>query len=238
MKEENKEGKVKSYIYYIIILVAVLIISAVSVTYAYVSLLNNEDNEANTSITGKTDCIDIQLDSNGSATGLTYNYPITDDFATTGENVKPITITLTNKCTEIMSSDGIDYTVALTTLSKTDANYIPDTDIKIKATSTSGTSDVISTSLLSNVTKISNGKSTYNLLNEKFTDTSSVTNGYTVNNHYVIGTGKLASSASVTYKVYLWIDYNEGSEDDKATQGENFASVLSAVINNPETFTE
>ncbi len=240
MKEDNKKGNVKSYIYYIIILVVVLIISTVSVAYAYVSLLNNEEKEANASITGKTDCINIQLEPAGSVPGLTYNYPITDDFATTGDKVKPVTITLKNICTE--AGKSVDYTVALSTLSSTAtaSTTIPDSSIKIKAVKNTGTdTTIINSQILSGngVKKITNAKTTYNLLNDKLNADNNA-KAYTIRNHYVIESGKLASNSSVTYKVYLWIDYDEGNEDNNATQGKNFASVLSAVINNPETFTE
>ena len=233
MKEENKKGKVKSYIYYIIVLVAVLVISTISVAYAYISALNNNAKTANTAVTGKTDCIDIQLDANGSATGLTYNYPITDTFALQSNHVQPVTIKLTNKCST--GQGAIDYTVALSALSNTSATYIPDTKIKIKAVKNTGTdTNVFDTKLLSAVTKIGSTKTTYNLLNSTLS-ANEKTKGYTTKTHYLIEKSTLASGASITYKVYLWIDYAEGSSNN-STKGQSFASILSAVVNNPETF--
>ena len=214
MKEDNKKGNVKSY--------------------AYVSLLNNEEKEANASITGKTDCIDIELSDNNPS-GLTYNYPITDTFATTGENIKPVTITLTNRCTEATKS--VNYSVILTSLAKSAESYI--TDEKIKVMVKKGSANLIETKYLSELTSIGSGKSTYNLLMKKLDAEGSNTKAYDTKKPYLIESGSLGTGDSVSYSAYLWIDYNEGSTNaNNSTKGQNFASILSVVVNNPETFTE
>ncbi len=234
---EDKKN-IKTSIYYVIILVLVLLISAVTVSYAFINVVSESDNSANTTVSGKTECIDITLENADKDTtySLTYNYPITDTFATTNSNVKPIKVTVTNNCTTAQNSNPIDYTVVLTTLADKASSdtYIPASKIKVKVVkqSSNGT-PLIDTSLLNAVNTLTEGSTTKNILEtklsqEKTKEPSKFTESYY--EHYVLDKSTIASNTSITYETYLWIDYNAGTD----IEGKNFKTIISVVVNNPE----
>ncbi len=228
--EENKPNKgIKSYIYYIVILVVVLIITIVTFSYAYFDAVDKENDSATVNIGGKTACISVTL--NGEPVkSLTYNYPITDDFAV-GEtpNVTPIEVTIKNTCTD---GEAIDYSVILTALSNGDNNYISPENIKIKVSkeNSSENNDFINTQLLNGVSKLNENSTTKNLLEKKLNEFDGGTYETYTKNFYVIDTGKIEANATITYKTYLWISY-EATTD---IQAKKFDSIVSVVVNNPE----
>lgn len=228
---EDKKN-IKTSIYYVIILVLVLLISAVTVSYAYINVVSESNNSANTTVSGKTECVNISLENVDSTTySLTYNYPITDTFA--ASNVKPIKVKITNSCAAGQSA--IDYTVVLTTLADKASSdtYIPASKIKVKVDKQIGSNNkanMITTSLLNKVKLLPDNSTTKTILNNKLADKKFTETYY---EHYVLEKGQIASNTSITYETYLWIDYNEGNENE-STQGKNFKTIISVVVNNPE----
>ncbi len=227
--EENKPNKgIKSYIYYVAIIVVVLIITIVTFSYAYFDAVDKNNNNATVNIGGKTACIDVEVSGN-TINNLTYNYPITDDFALQNNHVTPIEVTVTNTCTE---GDAIDYSIILTALS-TGTNYIPDSKIKVKVDKVIGSTspeNVISTKMLNTMTSLPNG-TTKTLLEQKINDLENKKYSSYTKSSYVIEAGKVENGKPVKYKTYLWID----STAETSIENQKFESIVGVVINNPET---
>lgn len=232
--EEKKNIKVS--IYYVVILVAVLLISAVTVSYAYINAVSSTANSANTTVSGKTECVNISLADLDATYSLTYNYPITDDFALTNSNVKPIRVKITNNCTAAQNASAIDYTIVLTTLAdvQNSNNYIPASKIKTKVDkqiNTNAKTVLIATNLLNKINTLPGTSTTKSLLDNKITEKKLTEKYY---EHYVLEKGTIANQTSITYETYLWIDYTEGGQNE-STQGKTFKTIISVIVNNPES---
>lgn len=233
MKEE-KVKKNKSYMFYLIIMISVLIISGLTVSYAYYNVINANANKTSSTVTGKTECVSITLSDNG-AVGLTYNYPISDTYAV--DHVTPVKVTIKNTCPAGQSD--IDYSVLLTSLSDsaTSSTYIGDANIKTKINKTVGSNaatTIKSPGLLTSLTALGSTKTTYTLLMQKLNaNTSTNATAFPNKKPYVVDSGKISSNQTIVYDTYLWINYDAAN----TTQNKQFKSIMSVVVNNPETLT-
>ena len=124
MEEKNNK---KNYLLYAIILVVLLIGTTIAISYAYFKLDNSS--AGSTTLTTAFDCVDISLSDNSTTLKLSHNYPITDELALTSGSITPLTIKVTNNCT-----NSVQYSLALSTLSLTSntGNYIADNKIRYK----------------------------------------------------------------------------------------------------------
>lgn len=227
MAEEVKRNGNKSYIFYVVVLITVLMILGITVSYAFINVMDSTHTSTTTTVGGKTECININL-SETAVTSLQYNYPISDTFA--ASNITPVKIVLNNTCS---GQNPINYSLIMTNLTNSSATYIPASKIKIRVTKSGATADLIGAKLLNGLTTLKSTTTTYTYLMDKLNATGSVTAGYT-KTPYVIESSTLASGASVTYSAYLWIDHGEGGTNN-STSNQTFKSIFSIVVNNPET---
>lgn len=237
MEQENiNKG---NYLVYAIMFVVILILTGILISYAFFKA-DTISNSTTTNVTASADCIDITYSETNTIVGLDYNYPITDSYAL--QNITPVTVTLTNNCNNNVSS--IPYKLIVTSLSDS-TGYIPDSKIRINVKrSLNGGSDteLISSKYLSNVSTLTSGNAYDNLMTDL--NNRSNVSSYTNKTSYVLDSSTInATKNSVnTYKVYLWVDYYEGdsqayngathdSSYDNSTQGLNFKSAISLVVN-------
>ena len=126
MKNNNK----KSYLAYLIITIAILVISVIAISFAY---FNYDPNKPETliDVSSSLECIDLVLSNDGTNVTLSHNYPISDELAMTSGSITPVTVTVTNNCSKDMK-----YTLALTSLKEIDGsnNYMSDNKIRYKIT--------------------------------------------------------------------------------------------------------
>ena len=124
--EESNNSGIRSYIAYAIVFVTLLIVLTAGATYAFFKV-NSSDFSTSSTINSTMDCLNISYSETGTI-DLDYQYPITDTFALQDNNVEPITVTVTNNCTN--NGGSINYTLALTSLSE-DSGYIPDNKMRV-----------------------------------------------------------------------------------------------------------
>lgn len=102
----------KKYMILLISTIAIVVIAATSVTYAYLSYnaTQTDENIVTTSCfdISYSDSDSISLNSNGN-----YAYPMSEDSA---NRLTPYSFTITNTCTTTNSTDPINYVVTLNTL--------------------------------------------------------------------------------------------------------------------------
>ena len=195
----------------------------IGVSYAYINVLGS-GNSVTTLIGGKTACMEVTITDEGEV-GLTYNYPIEDNFAK--ENIKPIKVTLRNTCEE-----EIDYSLIITALRNSSSEYIGTNLIKGKIDKkvNNGTKEeIISSVNISSIKELKESETKTLLekeLNKKYS-------GYEKESR-VIEKSKIGGKTTIEYEEYIWIDYSAGNE----TQGKDFKSILSIVVNNPEETVE
>ncbi len=209
------------------VILITLLIGSLGISYAYFNAVDSNKTTANVILKGKTGCIDVSLTEN--KVELQYNYPITDEYAM--DNVNPITITIKNNC----SNDDVDYSLVITTLS----NYededeenlnIPASKIKTKIDKNNET--LIETNFLNEINKLKDNTTTKKLIDNKL-NSMDETKDYNYKNTYVIDKEKITKDSTITYEIYMWIDYNEGGENN-STKGKTFENIISVVVNNPE----
>ncbi len=209
------------------VILVTLLIGSLGISYAYFNAVDSNKRTANVILKGKTGCIDVSLTEN--EVELQYNYPITDEYAI--DNVKPITITIKNNC----STDDVDYSLVITTLSNyedEDENNpnIPASKIKTKIDKNNET--LIETNFLNEINKLKDNTTTKTLIDNKLNNMNE-TKGYSHKNTYVIDKEKITKNDTITYEIYMWIDYNEGGINN-STKGKTFKNIISVVVNNPE----
>lgn len=230
MKKDNKIKK-ESYLVYSILFATILVLAGITITYAFLQV---EPTYSSTTgnVTALMECLDISYSE--TTFDLDYNYPISDDFALSNNNITPVTVQVKNNCTS--NNTAIDYTLALTSLSNS-SGYISDNKIRINAKRKLGSESettVVNTDYLSNLTELNSGNA-YTYLTQDLDNRPSVS-PYANRTSYIIDSNSIANGATNTYKVYLWVDYYEGDTthtglNDNSTEGQNFAAAISLVVN-------
>jgi len=219
----------KAHAMYLIIFIIIIILMGIALTYAFIKV--NTSTSTLPNITASAECINITY-SESTTLGLDYNYPISDKFAL--ENVKPVTISIINTCTNNIAP--LKYTLGITSLSNT-SGYISDNKIRILAKRKKGSeleSVVKSTRYLNSLNRLTSGVIYDHLMTDlnKRPGVSAFTNKTT----YIIDSSTVGNGNINTYKVYLWVDYYEGDTthtglNDNSTQGQNFAAAISLIVN-------
>ena len=183
----------KKYMILLISTIAIVIIAATSVTYAYLSYnaTQTDENILTTSCFNirYEDSNSISLNSNGN-----YAYPMSEERA---NNLTPYSFTITNTCTTTNSTDPINYVVTLNTLNASPSN-IELSKLRYRLDMTTPTATTGTSTLMSEAAP-------YDL-------SSSIKSAEGINTSYNLLEGTLAPGASVTYNLRLWIDEAAGNE--------------------------
>jgi biopolymer transport protein ExbD len=233
-KNKHKLSKINLILGLILLVVVFLIILLFSYAHFKVNINNNA-----TASTVQTDfaCLDVSFNQTG-AINLNKNYPVTDAYALA--NFTPITATVTNNC----SSEQVNYVLSLSSIylktDNYDTSYIPDSKIRVKALKQVGTnteSTLKDTRYLSELSTLDSTSKSYKYISSFYNTDSNFTN-YSLKNTYQVDSSTIEANSTVTYKIYLWIDYYEGApgrtsneEYNNSTQGLKF-KVSSAVTLN------
>ncbi len=230
-QETNQRNeKMSKYILLAVLFVVGLIGLGVTVTYAYFKASTSYDSTLG-NVSGSLECINISYSEEG-AIGLDYNYPISDAFAL--DNIRPVTVSVTNNCSS--NVNAVNYALTLTTLNN-GSNYIEDSKIRTNIKRKIGTGSETTfknTSYLNSLTPLTSGNA-YTYLTEDLQTRANVST-YTNKTSYTIDNNTIANGQTNTYKIYLWVDYYEGDTthtglNDNSTQGKNFASAISLIVN-------
>lgn len=173
--------------------IAIVVIAATSVTYAYLSYnaTQTDENIVTTSCfdISYSDSDSISLNSNGN-----YAYPMSEDSA---NRLTPYSFTITNTCTTTNSTDPINYVVTLNTLTSSPST-IELSKVRYRLDMTNPTSSTGTSALMSEA-------ATYDL-------SAAIKNSEGIDTSYNLVEGTLAPGASVTYNLRLWIDEAAGNE--------------------------
>ena len=221
---------VKKNLLYIVIGILVLICITIAATYAYFAI-DTAKSQTLGNLAAAAECIDIEY-SEANTIDLDYEYPITDAYAL--ENVTPVTVTVTNKCSN--NTENINYTLALTTLTK-DSNYISDDKMRINVKSKLGSANettLVSTNYLNSLTSLTSGNA-YTYLQADLNNRANLS-AYTGRTSYTIDSTSIANNTVNTYKIYLWVDYYEGDTSkaglyNNSTEGKTFTAAISLIVN-------
>lgn len=235
---EEKESNV-NYLLYAIVLVILLIAATFAVTFAYYKV-NTDFDTTLVNVSSTLECIDLSLSDSGTSIELSHNYPITDSLAQESGSVTPVTVTVTNNC-----SEAKQYTLALSTLALTNStsSYIEDSKIRYKVTKNNATFKNVD--YLSNLGTVSTSNQAYKDLTGTSGELAKKYADYTTKKIYAIeDTQSINSNASNTYNIYLWVDYYEGDSAmyttanaihdtsyDGTTEGKKFAAAISLSLN-------
>ena len=231
----GKEFKIKIPIQIYVIAIIMLLLTSLGIAYAFFNANDELHSEALIVVGGKTDCVDVGISS--SELELPYDYPITDSKAL--EKIKPIEVKVTNKCGE--GQEDIKYTLTMTTLANNNTvSQIKDFQIKTKVMKqiNSGKEEVLKDSgILNNINRINSGN-VYALLNDTLSK-NTLTSSYQTRNNYVLDVDSIKSNTTNTYKVYLWVDYEEGNiyqnleinTFNNSTQGKEFKEIFGILTN-------
>ena len=178
--------------------IAIVVIAATSVTYAYLSYnaTQTDENIVTTSCfdISYSDSDSISLNSNGN-----YAYPMSEDSA---NRLTPYSFTITNTCTTTNSTDPINYVVTLNTLTSSPST-IELSKVRYRLDMTNPTSSTGTSALMSEA-------ATYDL-------SAAIKSSEGIDTSYNLVEGTLAPGASVTYNLRLWIDEDAGNEVMKQT---------------------
>ena len=173
--------------------IAIVVIAATSVTYAYLSYnaTQTDENIVTTSCfdISYSDSDSISLNSNGN-----YAYPMSEDSA---NRLTPYSFTITNTCTTTNSKDPINYVVTLNTLTSSPST-IELSKVRYRLDMTNPTSSTGTSALMSEA-------ATYDL-------SAAIKSSEGIDTSYNLVEGTLAPGASVTYNLRLWIDEAAGNE--------------------------
>lgn len=173
--------------------IAIVVIAATSVTYAYLSYnaTQTDENIVTTSCfdISYSDSDSISLNSDGN-----YAYPMSEDSA---NRLTPYSFTITNTCTTTNSTDHINYVVTLNTLTSSPST-IELSKVRYRLDMTNPTSSTGTSALMSEAT-------TYDL-------SAAIKSSEGIDTSYNLVEGTLAPGASVTYNLRLWIDEAAGNE--------------------------
>ena len=173
--------------------IAIVVIAATSVTYAYLSYnaTQTDENIVTTSCfdISNSDSDSISLNSNGN-----YAYPMSEDSA---NRLTPYSFTITNTCTTTNSTDPINYVVTLNTLTSSPST-IELSKVRYRLDMTNPTSSTGTSALMSEA-------ATYDL-------SAAIKSSEGIDTSYNLVEGTLAPGASVTYNLRLWIDEAAGNE--------------------------
>lgn len=188
----------KKYMILLISTIAIVVIAATSVTYAYLSYnaTQTDENIVTTSCfdISYSDSDSISLNSDGN-----YAYPMSEDSA---NRLTPYSFTITNTCTTTNSTDPINYVVTLNTLTSSPST-IELSKVRYRLDMTNPTSSTGTSALMSEAT-------TYDL-------SAAIKSSEGIDTSYNLVEGTLAPGASVTYNLRLWIDEAAGNEVMKQT---------------------
>ena len=183
----------KKYMILLISTIAIVVIAATSVTYAYLSYnaTQTDENIVTTSCfdISYSDSDSISLNSNGN-----YAYPMSEDSA---NRLTPYSFTITNTCTTTNSTDPINYVITLNTLTSSPST-IELSKVRYRLDMTNPTSSTGTSALMSEA-------ATYDL-------SAAIKSSEGIDTSYNLVEGTLAPGASVTYNLRLWIDEAAGNE--------------------------
>ena len=173
--------------------IAIVVIAATSVTYAYLSYnaTQTDENIVTTSCfdISYSDSDSISLNSNGN-----YAYPMSEDSA---NRLTPYSFTITNTCTTTNSTDPINYVVTLNTLTSSPST-IELSKVRYRLDMTNPTSSTGTSALMSEA-------ATYDL-------SAAIKSSEGIDTSYTLVEGTLAPGESVTYNLRLWIDETAGND--------------------------
>ena len=173
--------------------IAIVVIAATSVTYAYLSYnaTQTDENIVTTSCfdISYSDSDSISLNSDGN-----YAYPMSEDSA---NRLTPYSFTITNTCTTSNSTDPINYVVTLNTLTSSPST-IELSKLRYRLDMTTPTATTGTSTLMSEA-------ATYDL-------SAAIKSSEGIDTSYNLVEGTLAPGASVTYNLRLWIDEAAGNE--------------------------
>lgn len=183
----------KKYMILLISTIAIVVIAATSVTYAYLSYnaTQTDENIVTTSCfdISYSDSDSISLNSDGN-----YAYPMSEDSA---NRLTPYSFTITNTCTTSNSTDPINYVVTLNTLTSSPST-IELSKLRYRLDMTTPTATTGTSTLMSEA-------ATYDL-------SAAIKSSEGIDTSYNLVEGTLAPGASVTYNLRLWIDEAAGNE--------------------------
>ena len=226
-KQEQKKTSYKKYVWFF---VAILFVITITLSYAYLSV--NSTNTSTTSSLGSSlACMNISY-SESDILDLEYNYPIKDSYAT--ENINPVNITITNNCPS--GESVINYTLAISSLFKDDG-YINDDQIRMKVTRTKPNEEkqiIRKPMYFSMLDEMPSGDALVYLKEDiKKRDNMGE---YENINSYIIDSSTIGVGESISYEVYLWVDYYEGDVThtgklDNSTEGKYFNAAISIITN-------
>lgn len=237
-QSEQRENKV-NYLLYAIVFVAILILATIAVTYAYFKF-NVEHDTTLVNVSSSIECINLSLSDSGTSIGLSHKYPITDELATTDTGITPVTVTVTNNC-----SESKYYTLSLSTIGLTSSltDYIEDNKIRYQVLKND--SIYKSPDYLSNLGLVGTTNKAYTDLTGTDGELATKYPDYTVKQIYAIeDTVSIGANSSNKYNIYLWVDYYEGDSAmytdenaehdetyDGTTEGKKFAAAISLSLN-------
>ena len=193
---EEKENNI-NYLLYAIFFVVILIVATFAITYAFFKFNVEYDktlSEVNTSL----ECINLSLSEGTTDIGLTYDYPITDDKATSNGGATPVTVTVTNNC-----SSTKKYTLSLSTMTLTNNsdNYIEDNKIRYKVIKNNN--DYKGIDYLSNLGTVSSDNQAYKNLIGTDGELAKKYSDYTLKKIYAIeDTISIEANTSNKYNIY------------------------------------
>ena len=216
---------------YLIVFIVLLLVIISSMSYAYFRV-NTSSESTIGGIIGNTECLDISY-SESNVIDLDNQYPITDEYAL--NNLIPVTITVTNNCT-----NSINYVLTNTSLSE-NTGYIEDNKMRISVKRQKENSEektIVSPIYLTELENLTSGN-TYTMLTNDLVNRP-VIKDFTNKTSYVIDREEIEGNTTNMYKVYLWIDYWEGDTTQKglnnnSTQNQSYKSAISLVVNGEET---
>ena len=241
--KKNKNKHKLSKINLILGLILLVVVFLIILLFSYAHFKVNTNNNA-TASTVQTDfaCLDVSFNQTG-AINLNKNYPVTDAYALA--NFTPITATITNNC----SSEQVNYVLSLSSIylkaDNYDTSYIPDSKIRVKALKQVGTnteSTLKDTRYLSELSTLDSTSKSYKYISSFYNTDSNFTN-YSLKNTYQVDSSTIEANSTVTYKIYLWIDYYEGApgrtsneEYNNSTQGLKFKVSSAVTLNIKEDY--
>lgn len=214
---EQKQNKSKStyYVMHALLIVILLLVIGISLSYAYVES-DSRNNFNSYTATSSVPCVNLTYNES-EVIHLENQIPLNDEQ---GAKTNPVTITVTNSC-----PNSVKYSLFMTSLTN-GSNYIEDNKIKIMVSGQTTINNIVNS-----LNQLNNGNVTYTQLINNL-NTRDTVRGYTHRASYYITNNSSAveipSNTTHTYQVRLWIDYNEGG-DNNSTQGKSYAAVFTII---------
>ena len=212
------KNKTKFYIINAMLLVVLIGIIGISASYAFINVTTSTTEFTNPKINSSIECVDLTYNETA-VINLDHKYPLTD---TQGAQEKPLTVTITNSC-----SNEVVYSLVISSLTKDGTDFMNDNQVKIKVEKNSA--EQIQTKILSELTTVDANSNAYKYLTTDLTNRENVKDYSHRASYYIVQDVTLGSNGTDTYSVRLWIDYNEGGNNN-STEGKSFAATLSSIV--------